>query len=857
MAAKKSAQNVHDKNLSLHLNVAFAIAFLILLILGIFLVRDKLLYNASEMGTYLAESYAMEEQNRMVFYEMFLKLGAGNLNESMRNNATSEELQQELSHYSRQLTELLGSEIIDPYAVINGTIIAASTWEGDATFDYQSSTWYQQALDSDNGIIFTDAYTDTITGELLITMATKLNGQDNVLAFDILLRNYHTHQNKSSFPAGSSYFLFDNSNKLIYLTGGLDIEDPDTQTYAQTLLEGVKKGSFSSHSSTIRDLSGQNRAVYYFFMNNGWVSIITIPVHQILQGNLNMFMVVLGIICGILWIAMVIVLFREHFGQKEIKHIRDTLRILGDTYYAIYRINFETETYESIKSSDDVRERLGKTGNYAHMLDIVGETVEENTYEEFKKNFSLNNIRKLVNNQIYEFGGDYQRRFGQIYKWVSIKIIFNQSLGLNEVIMCFREIDLEKQKQLQQHQILENALETSKKMSKKKNLFFSNVSHDMRTPLNAIIGLSELALQNQTDSAKTEEYLRKIELSGKQLLTLINDILDMSRIEQGEGSSLDYQPMNIQECVENCVSIFQETAVLEKKHLELSTDIQSPIVLCDSFRMNQILNNLLSNAFKYSNEGALIQVELRQLDQQKDRGKYQLIVRDTGIGMSEKFLSQIFEPFARETMFAPSKAVGTGLGMPIVKSLVQQMSGEITVQSELGKGSIFTISLPLQIAQVTVSEDPSPELPVSYTLEGKTILLAEDNELNMEIATEFLSMMGADILPAWNGREAVERFQEQEPWTVDAVLMDMQMPEMDGCTACRKIRQLNRPDAKAVPIIAVTANAFAEDIARTTEAGMNAHIAKPIDFQLLCEILEKYSVSRGQQESPVPSRKPE
>ena len=140
---------------------------------------------------------------------------------------------------------------------------------------------------------------------------------------------------------------------------------------------------------------------------------------------------------------------------------------------------------------------------------------------------------------------------------------------------------------------------------------------------------------------------------------------------------------------------------------------------------------------------------------------------------------------------------------------------------------------------------------------GTKALLVEDNELNMEIATEFLSMMGADILPAWNGREAVERFQEQEPWTVDAVLMDMQMPEMDGCTACRKIRQLNRPDAKTVPIIAVTANAFAEDIARTTEAGMNAHIAKPIDFQLLCEILEKYSVSRGQQESPVPSRKPE
>ena len=219
------------------------------------------------------------------------------------------------------------------------------------------------------------------------------------------------------------------------------------------------------------------------------------------------------------------------------------------------------------------------------------------------------------------------------------------------------------------------------------------------------------------------------------------------------------------------------------------------------------------------------------------------MIKDTGIGMSEEFLEHIFEPFARETMFAPVSTTGTGLGMPIVKNLVQQMSGEIHISSQLGKGTTVTIILPLQMtdtpvgiqeAAASVSEEPS------MFLEGRKILVAEDNMINMEIATEYLKMQGAQVLQAWNGQEAVDIFSSLEPQSLDAILMDMQMPQMDGCTASQLIRQMDRPDAGTIPIIAVTANAFAEDIAKTTRAGMDAHISKPLDMRDLMEVLKKY-----------------
>ena len=434
-----------------------------------------------------------------------------------------------------------------------------------------------------------------------------------------------------------------------------------------------------------------------------------------------------------------------------------------------------------------------------------------------------------------DFGGDFRRLFGGAYRWVNVRVLFDESLAPGEVVLCFREVEEEKQRQLQEHKLLQDALEVARKNEASKQTFFSSMSHDMRTPLNAIIGLSELAENSAQGMPKVQEYLRKIRVSSRQLLGLINDILDMSRMEQGQVT-LNNSRLDLRACVEECAEPFRVQAQTEGKTLELSFDLRQVWVEADGFRIQQILNNLLSNAFKFTERGDRVALEVRQMDQ-GEYAKYQFVVADTGIGMSPEFLPHLFETYSRELRFSAKRAAGTGLGMPITKNLVAQMNGEITVDSRPGEGSTFTVVLPFARAEQEEEHQPAKPAAETVSLEGRHVLLAEDNEINMELATEILSMNGVKVTQAWNGREAVEQFQASEPFAFDAILMDMQMPEMDGCEAARRIRAMHRPDAGQVPILAVTANAFAEDIAATTAAGMNAHISKPIDFALLCRTL--------------------
>ena len=263
------------------------------------------------------------------------------------------------------------------------------------------------------------------------------------------------------------------------------------------------------------------------------------------------------------------------------------------------------------------------------------------------------------------------------------------------------------------------------------------------------------------------------------------------------------------------------------------------------------MNNLLSNALKYTEPGDSVSVAVTQEDR-GDVGSYKIVVADTGIGMSEEYLPHVFELYAREQRFGTAQTVGTGLGMPITKSLVTQMGGSIEVESTLDVGTTFTVTLPFSPAPPedapACAATPSvaagmPEDGASL-LAGARVLLAEDNEINMEIASELLSEAGVEVVQAWNGQEAVDAFAASEPGAVDAVLLDMKMPVMDGCEAARAIRALDRPDAREVPIVAVTANAFAEDVAATTAAGMDAHVSKPIDFTVLCRTLESLIARR-------------
>ena len=301
---------------------------------------------------------------------------------------------------------------------------------------------------------------------------------------------------------------------------------------------------------------------------------------------------------------------------------------------------------------------------------------------------------------------------------------------------------------------------------------------------------------------------------------------------------MEVKPFDLCGNLDTCLAPFRTQARSEGKEFQLSMDVKNRMVKGDPARFGQIVNNLLSNAMKFTRSGERISVSLRQVDEGK-RNNYLFVVEDTGAGMSEEFLPKLFDPYEREVRFGAKETMGTGLGMPIVKNLVTRMGGQITVSSALGQGTTFTVTLPFDVGEVL----PAPreeQLPAQdMQLEGLTILLAEDNFLNMEIATELLQMRGAQVVPAENGLEALDAFRASEPDSFDAILMDMQMPEMDGCQATEAIRALNRPDAKTIPIIAMTANAFAEDISRTTQAGMDAHLAKPINIELLCSTMTK------------------
>ena len=799
------------------------------------ILKDALLRNFQELGTALAKSYVSEESNNLTVYETLMSFGTHSINEQEKAGNTDEEIEAWIGTYYQQIQSVIGSSSVDPYAILNGKLIAANPCEGDATFDYENAVWYQMAIEANGEVVFTDVYTNSIFQKPVITIAQKCEDSNTVLAFDIFPENLQIHSNTLQLPDNSSYYVCDGRGTLIYKQSSQERNMDELQEYINSILSRIKDGSLDAYDTYIDDLDGHRRGVYYHSMSNGWIIIITIPFDTILAQS-NQFSLLLGLVLCLCIGGILIVAWRDLRLYSQVKRTNETVRVLGNSYFALYRVDYQDETYEMIKGSDYVRSQIPPKGPYSELLRIVGQLIQPDTFVEFQKSFSPESMRNLVTKRIRDYGGDFLRKFGDEYRWVNVRILFDESLAPDEVVLCFREVDQEKQQQFKERELLENALENAKRSEKAKHAFFNNMSHDMRTPLNAILGLSQLVRQNANDPEKVRGYMDKIYYSSRQLLDLVNDILDMSRMEQGKVV-LNNENFDLKQCIEDCVSTFSIQAEAEKKHFSVNYSLYQSTVMGDSVRMSQIMNNLLSNAFKFTSEGDSISVTVKQFED-KEYSQYQIVVQDTGIGMSKDFLPQLFEPYARETTFSSRQISGTGLGMPIVKNLVTQMSGQINVDSELGVGSTFTVTVPFTVVREEKNITEPKNIPV-FSLDGKKILLAEDNMVNMEIATEILSMNGVNIVQAWNGKEALSLFKASKPFEFDAILMDMQMPQMDGCEAAKNIRALSRPDARTIPIIAVTANAFAEDIATTTAAGMNAHVSKPIDFNILCQTLEK------------------
>ena len=787
---------------SMRLNfIAFA-ALIVIAVIGISLIRSTLFDNAWETGTSMARNYAAEEQSSLTMYETLLTFGTASIDDRTKQGWSREEMRQWTDIYFARLDSVLGEGVVDPYVVLDGEIIAAHPWDGDENYDVESTEWYQRAVAAEGKVIFTDLYTDVIYDKPVITIAQQCAYADAVMAFDILPENIRFQFDDLSMEAGDSFFLCDSRGQIIYADTGIELPREEVQAYLNSLVARISAGEVDGSGLNISDLDGQARAVYYARLSNGWYSIVTIP-HSNILGDFSWLKM-----CLILMIALFLLLiagmtWRDMRIGERIERTNETVRVLGNSYYALYRVDYGADTYEMIKGSDYVRERIPPSGPYGDLLRTAGEVVDPDAYKDFLENFSSENIRKLVSRRVRNFGGDFLRRFGNEMRWVSVRILFDESLAPEEVVLCFQEVEEEKQRELRQRRLLEDALEIARKNEVSKQSFFSNMSHDMRTPLNAIIGLSDLAAGHVEDPEKVREYLKKINFSSRQLLGLINDILDMSRMEQGK-LVLNSKEFDLKQCMEECVGSFRFQADAALDCLTLQMDVRDAQVMGDPFRIGQVMNNLLSNAVKFTREGDSIRVTVTQMEAAPGQlCKYRLVIADTGIGMSKEYLPHLFEPYSREMRFGERQAVGTGLGMPITQSIVTQMNGEIHVESAPGEGTTFTIILPFAIAhkqaQAAEAADGGEE---AFSLEGKRILLAEDNEVNMEITTELLQMNGVAVTQAWNGAEAVERFREADAFAFDAILMDMQMPVMDGCEAARRIRALRRPDARKVPIVA-------------------------------------------------------
>ena len=518
---------------------------------------------------------------------------------------------------------------------------------------------------------------------------------------------------------------------------------------------------------------------------------------------------------------------------------------LSDDYSAVFYIDAKTETVRLYRADEGVLQRFGDVLNknikYSDMVQIYITNnalikEEDDAYRYVECNTLIDDVK---NKGIITF--NYTRLFKGERRQYRLKAVKVEEDGeFKGIVLGFRDVEEEYRKDIETQELLRAALEEAKHASSSKSNFLFNMSHDIRTPMNAILGFVALA-QNETDNPdKLLDYLDKIEKSGQHLLGLINDVLDMARIESGR-IDLHEAPFDLEEQFNETVDMFGID--MDKKGLKFKSNlnITDKIVDADSLRTKQIMLNLLGNALKYTKKGGTVTFKIKQKTSNKNGfAIYQISVKDTGIGMSKDFQKHLFDLFERENRSAVTGVQGTGLGLAITKRLVELMNGEITCNSSLGKGTEFKCTIRLKVVDADYVEEEEEKIDLSL-LEGKKVLLVEDNDLNREIARTILEEVGMVVEEATDGTVAVDMLGKKERSDYDVVLMDIQMPYMDGYKATRIIRNAEVRTKGHVPIIAMTANAFEEDKAKAFEAGMDAHIAKPVDTKELYRELVRLS----------------
>lgn len=523
--------------------------------------------------------------------------------------------------------------------------------------------------------------------------------------------------------------------------------------------------------------------------------------------------------------------------ERVLELQREIIEGLGKEYFSVLLLELDSGQIFSYREVGENGKQIADfcreyENQWCGLLPAYAEKiVTDESRVDFLKQLSLD---ALCSNQ-HDFSMTYEFKKGDsiLYHEIRIAYVYKKDRSRVAVIGTRNIDDLIKKERMQEAKLKE-AYIVAEEANKAKTDFLNNMSHDIRTPMNVILGYNALMKQYLTDPILVD-YQNKIEQSGKLLLSIINNVLDMARIESGK-MVVEERAEQIGLVVEELESVFESSAQEKNIVFTTSVDVDHKHILCDGFKVREILMNLVGNAFKYTPDGGRIEIDVKELDCEKPGYvKIQTQVKDTGIGMSEDFIPTLFDSFSREYNTTIGKVSGTGLGMSIVKNLVDMMDGEICVKSKLGEGTCFTLTFEHRISDED-SIELNQELDVldeKSILQGKHVLLVEDNDLNAEIAMAILEQSGLVLDRVEDGLACINRLSEVDESLYDLILMDIQMPNMNGYEATRRIRQFKNSKKAGIPILAMTANAFEEDKKMAMDAGMNGHVSKPIDVNVL------------------------
>lgn len=973
-------------------NISILIVFVIIVVSCTYILRSVLWENTNEMGLALVKNYSSAEEQSIDTYGVILNICTSYIAEREKTDISLEELKEGLYPFMNGLTDVYGKDTIQIYGkTLKGAQLVSNSPEMEAMEDYDitGTEWYQGAVAANGEIYISPVYTDIQTGLPVVTMCEVVPDTGSFVAIDLKPAYFELGGQDMTLPEIASYYLVDKGGRLLYYKSSWDYDRERFQNLVDSYREKASCNRKNHVSENVNAADGIVRNVYFHHMDNGWTGILTIPRDEILSGydtfrNISIVLTAFGIVLIILQIL------HEYSDEKrENKYFvyQQAMNSTARACRAIYYVNVNDGTCNTVYPLDmDGKERSSNYDREVLNHFKYGVVAEEHREQVADFLDMANIINRLSDREHVEL--QFKRSKANVdggqsesdeYEWCSIAITAAERWDgkLSAFTIAIRSIDDVIRREEEQKKMLALAVARAEAASNAKSDFLSRMSHDIRTPMNAILGMTAVAAMHIDEKKRVMDALDKITISGKHLLGLINEVLDMSRIESGKVS-LTEDSFNLSNTMENILTVFHSQ--LDAKDLKLNASIaklEHENVIGDEQHLQQIFMNIMGNAVKFTPQGGTISIHIEEKPSHiNGSGCYEFVFEDTGIGMEQEYIKTIFEPFSRAANSSGSKIEGTGLGMSIAVNIARMMDGDIKVESTLGKGSKFTVIVHLKFDNVTQEDvEALASLPVlivddeeescesvceilcsigmaaEYVLDGdsavkriaqkrekgtdfsvvlldwqmpgkdgletakeirrmvgkeiqiiilsaydwtdieaeaaevgvdafvskpmfksklirvllnvlghgeeeqtsnaletfvqqdfsgKRVLLVEDNEINIEVAEELLNVVGIQVEKAMNGQLAVERLLETAADYYDLIFMDIQMPVMNGYEASKAIRSSGRDDLTHIPIVAMTADAFSDDIRKSKDAGMNDHISKPVDVEKLEDVLRRW-----------------